>query len=88
MLASEYTYGQLRWKIRVPFWNAWRPCSSCQVIAPLGMSPLLNQSTSVLRPVLASGVFTFGLPSLSVMTPPALFTASAKFTVRPSYFWY
>src|SRR5215212_2977047 len=79
---------QLRWKISVPFWNACRPCSSCQVIAPLGMSPLLNQSASVASPLVASGVATFGLPSSPTITPPAPCTASSKLTVRPSYLLY
>ena len=44
-------------------------------------------SARKLRPAFASGVLTLGLPSLSVITPPALLMASAAFTVRPSYFW-
>ena len=55
-------------------------------MASLGMNPFLNPSTRKSRPFFAAGVFTSGLPWSLTSSPPAEFTASLKFTVRPSYF--
>lgn len=72
----------------LPDWNATRPSSSFQVVAALGMVPSSNIETILSTPALDCSLVTVGLPSSPRMLPPAESTASAKFTVRPSYFWY
>ena len=71
----------------MPSWNACRLSSSFQVIASFGIIPLLKPSTIQVSPATASALFTAGLPSAVMNSPPAEFTASATLQVRPSYFW-
>src|SRR5688572_14690621 len=51
LVARAYTSPQLRWKIKVPAWNAVRPFSSFQVSAPSGMVPSLSHACSRSSPL-------------------------------------